>query len=312
MGVISRPIILTVPALCRTPLDQNAAVVLSAFRRCGAQGLEDCYSPVRGKALRGGSSTVLHTHGRHGHSPPPRHRLATSGGYAAQGARWEPLPYLPYDLLRRQWPWHLLTMRRHTRKTEAIHPWVAACFRTSPNGRVTNGQQGTVPAPSQSLARDVAQDVGSPPIAVRRIAPSDGQRVPYHDRSHRTDRMEHATVAVATCIGRMGQHTVPKGFTRSRSDGVPATKTFAKVQGMLHAALAKVEGIIKGAVPISARFTSRQRYEPSTGRDPLVCPHCPHEMGVWRLWHPTDGVIYDEGEVMKRGTYASTGPRAGP
>jgi len=219
---------------------------------------------------------------------------------------------VPYDLLRRQWPWHLLTMRRHTRKPEAIHPWVAACFRTSPNGRVTNGQQGTVPAPSQSLARDVAQDVGSPPIAVRRIAPSDGQRVPYPDRSHRTDRMEPATVAVATFIGRMGHHTVPKGFTRSRSDGGPAPKPFAQVQVMLHAALAKGEGIIQGAVPISARFTSRQRYEPSTGRDPLVCPHCPHEMGVWRLWHPTYGVIYDEGEVMKRGTYASTGPRAGP
>jgi len=29
-------------------------------------------------------------------------------------------------------------------------------------------------------------------------------------------------------------------------------------------------------------------------------------MGVWRIWHPTYGVIYDEGEVIKRGTYAST------
>ena len=29
-------------------------------------------------------------------------------------------------------------------------------------------------------------------------------------------------------------------------------------------------------------------------------------MGVWRIWHPTYGVIYDEGQVIKRGTYAST------
>jgi hypothetical protein len=35
-------------------------------------------------------------------------------------------------------------------------------------------------------------------------------------------------------------------------------------------------------------------------------------MGVWHIWHPTYGVIYDEGEVSKRGTYASTAPRAGP
>jgi hypothetical protein len=40
-GVISRHIILTVPAMCRTTLYQNAAVVLSAFMRCGAQCLDD-------------------------------------------------------------------------------------------------------------------------------------------------------------------------------------------------------------------------------------------------------------------------------
>ena len=50
----------------RTPFYQNAAGVLSAFMRCGAQCLDDFYSTVRGKALRGGSSTVLHTHGRKG------------------------------------------------------------------------------------------------------------------------------------------------------------------------------------------------------------------------------------------------------
>ena len=42
------------------------------------------------------------------------------------------------------------------------------------------------------------------------------------------------------------------------------------------------------------------------------CPHCRGEMGLWRIWHPTYGVIYDEGEVIKRGRYASTAPRAGP
>jgi hypothetical protein len=65
-GVIYRHIILTVPAMFRTTFYQNAAVVLSAFMRCGAQCLDDFYSTVRGKALKGGSITVLHTHGRNG------------------------------------------------------------------------------------------------------------------------------------------------------------------------------------------------------------------------------------------------------
>jgi hypothetical protein len=52
-----------------------------------------------------------------------------------------------------------------------------------------------------------------------------------------------------------------------------------------------------------ARLTYRQRYEQSTGRDPLSCPHCRGEMGLWRIWHPTYGVIYDEVQVIKQGTY---------
>ena len=134
----------------------------------------------------------------------------------------------------------------------------------------------------------------------------------YHYRSHRTERVERETVDVDTFIGRMVQHTVPKGFKRIRYYGMQATKTCAKMKVVIQAALGKVEGVVKGAVQIIARLTYRQRYEQSTGRDPLICPHCQGEMGVWRLWHPTYGVIYDEGEVIKRGTYASTAQRAGP
>src|SRR5215831_9053537 len=311
-GVIYRHIILTVPAMFRTTFYQNAAVVLSAFIRCGAQCLDDFYSTVKGKALKGGYITVLHTHGRNGHYHPHLHVLATSGGYDAQGARWEHLQYLPYDLLRRKWQWHLLSTLRQTLATDAIKQLVDRCFRTYPNGLVTNVQKGQVPSQYQSVARYVAKYVVSPPISVRRIDRYDGKRVTYHYRSHRTDRMEYETVEVATFIGRMIQHTMPKGFKRIRYYGVQATKTFAKVKIMIQTALAKVEGVVKGAVKIIARLTYRQRYEQSTGRDPLVCLHCGEEMQVWRIWHPTYGVIHDEGEVIKRGTYASSAQRAGP
>jgi len=311
-GVIYRHIILTVPAMFRTTFYQNVAVVLSAFMRCGGQCLDDFYSDVRGKALRGGYITVLHTHGRNGQYHPHLPLLATSGGYDDQGERWEHLNYLPYDLLRRTWQWHLLSMLRKTLKTDAINQLVDACFRKYPHGLVTNVQKGQVPSQYQSVARYVAKYVVSPPISVRRIDRYDGERVTYHYRSHRTERVEHETVGVETFIGRMIQHTMPKGFKRIRYYGVQATKPFAKVKGVIQAALAKVEGVVKGAVKIIARLTYRQRYEQSTGRDPLRCPHCQGEMEVWRIWHPTYGVIYDEGEVIKRGTYAASVPRAGP
>jgi hypothetical protein len=93
---------------------------------------------------------------------------------------------------------------------------------------------------------------------------------------------------------------------------VQATKTFAKVKVVMHTALAKVEGVVKGAGQIIARLLYRQRYKQSTGRDPLLCPRCRGEMGGWRLGHPTYGVIYDEVQVIKCGTYAATAQRAGP
>jgi hypothetical protein len=311
-GVIYRHIVLTVPAMFRTTFYQNAAALLSAFMRCGVQCMDDFLSTVRGKALQGGYIVVLHTHGRNGQYHPHLHLLATSGGFDRQGQRWEHLAYLPYALLRRKWQWHLLTMVRQTLQTEAIQRLVDACFTKYAQGLVTNVQKGTVPTQAQSVARYVAKYVVSPPIAVRRIDGYDGERVTYHYRSHRTERVERETVDVQTFIGRMVQHTLPKGFQRIRYYGVQATKTFAKVKVLIHEALAKVKGVVQGAIKIIARLTYRQRYERSTGRDPFRCPHCGEEMGVWRIWHPTYGVVYDEGEKIQRGTYTSSAQQAGP
>ena len=145
-GVIYRHIILTVPAMFRVTFYQNTAVVLSAFMRCGAQCLDDVYSTVRGKALRGGYITVLHTHGRNGQYHPHLHLIATSGGYDSSGERWEHLTYLPYERLRRKWQWHLLTMLRQTLQTDTVNQLVDTCFRKYPNGLVTNVQKGAVPS----------------------------------------------------------------------------------------------------------------------------------------------------------------------
>src|SRR2546426_12097968 len=134
-------------------------------------------------------------------------------------------------------------MVRQTLKTKAIHQLVDGCFKKYPNGLVTNVQRGNVPSEYQSLARYVAKYVVSPPIAVRRIDRYDGARVTYHYRSHRTERVEHETADVATVLGRMVQHMVPKGCKRIRYDGGQATKTFATIKVLLHEALAKVEGV---------------------------------------------------------------------
>jgi Putative transposase/Transposase zinc-binding domain len=311
-GVIYRHIVLTVPALLRTTFYHNATVVLSALMRCGVRCLDDVYSRVSGRTLKGGYIMVIQTHGRNGQYNPHLHCIATSGGWDHTAQQWVHLDYVPYPLLRKKWQWHLLTMLRQTVQTDALRKLVDACYRQYPNGFVTNVQKGDVPSRYQSLATYLAKYVVSPPISLRRIDRYDGQQVTYHYRSHKSERVERETVDVYTFIGRMVQHVFPKGFQRVRYYGVQATKTFAKLKRMIHEALAKVQGIVKGAIKIIAPLTYRQRYQRSTGRDPLRCPHGQSDMGVWRIWHPTYGVIHDELKAIRRGKYASQAPRADP
>ena len=311
-GVIYRHIVLTMPALLRTTFYQQSQALLSPFMRCGRRCLDDVFSRISGRPLTGGYIMVIQTHGRNGQYNPHLHIIATSGGWDRQAQQWVHLDYVPYPLLRKKWQWHLLTMLRQTVKTSAIRRLVDTCYTRYREGFVTNVQKGEVPARYQSLARYLAKYVVSPPISLRRIDRYDGHHVTYHYRSHKSERVERETVDVYIFIGRMVQHVLPKGFQRVRYYGVQATKTFTTLKGLIQEALAKVKGLIKGAIKIIAPMTYRERYQQSTGRDPLRCPHCHAEMGIWKIWHPKYGVIYDELEVIKKGKYASQAPRAAP
>ncbi len=285
-GVIYRHIVLTVPAILRQTFYQQSKAFLSPFMRCGVRCLDDVFSRVSGKNLKGGYIVVLQTHGRNGQYNPHLHCIATSGGWDQQARQWIHLDYLPDSMRRKKWQWHLLTMVRQTVKTKETKRLVDACYTRYREGFVTNVHKGDVPSRYQSLATYLAKYVVSPPLSLRRIDRYDGQRVTYHYRSHKSERVEQETVEVSTFIGRMVQHVFPKGFKRVRYDGV--------------------------AIKIFAAKSYRERYQASTGRDPLICPHCKEEMGIWKIWHPKYGVIYDELEAMRRGKYASQAPRADP
>ena len=167
--------------------------------------MDDVWSRVGGRTLKGGSMLVIQTHGRNGQYNPHLHIIATSGGWDLQAQQWVPFEYVPYRLLRKKWQWSLLTMLRQTVQTDEINRLVDVCYQRYPNGFVTNVQKGDVPTRYQSLATYLAKYVVSPPISLRRIDRYDGHRVTYHYRSHSTEPVEHETVDVETFIGRMVQ-----------------------------------------------------------------------------------------------------------
>ena len=309
-GVIYRHIVLTVPDVLRTPFYQNADVLLSPFMKCGVKCLDEFFSEVSGKALKGGYIVVVQTHGRNGQYNPHLHIIATSGGWDGQAEQWVHLGFLPYPMLHKKWQWYALEMCRETLKTNDMNRLVKSCYDKYPNGFVANVQKGDVPSRYQSLARYLAKYVVSPPISLRRIDRYDGSYITYHYRSHRSERVEWERVDVYTFIGRMIQHSFAKGFKRIRYYGVQATKTVEKLKGLIRQALAKVGSIVKGAIKIVAAKSYRKRYRESSGRDPLICPHCKHEMSLWKVWHPKYGVVYDELDAIRRGRYEWAGRSA--
>ena len=143
---------------------------------------------MSGKTLKGGYIVVIQTHGRNGQYNPHLHIIATSGGWDEQAQKWVHLGYLPYPMLHK-WQWHALEMVRETFGTPEIDRVVDACYETYPNGFVANVQKGDVPSRYQSLATYLAKYVVSPPISLRRIDRYDGQRVTYHYRSHKSERV---------------------------------------------------------------------------------------------------------------------------
>ena len=153
--------------------------------RCGVRCLDDCFSRVSGRPLKGGYIMVIQTHGRNGQYNPHLHVIATSGGWDAR-KQWRHLDYLPYPLLRKKCLWHLLTMLRQMVKSkERVHRLVDTCYTRYREGVCNQcAKRGCPPAVSE-LGAYLAKYVVSPPIALRRI---DRYRVTSHYRSHKSER----------------------------------------------------------------------------------------------------------------------------
>jgi hypothetical protein len=80
-GVIYRHIVLTMPAMLRPTFYQQSKALLSPFMRCGVRCLDDVFSRVRGKDLKGGTSSSSRPMAAMGNTT----RICTSSRRVADG-----------------------------------------------------------------------------------------------------------------------------------------------------------------------------------------------------------------------------------
>lgn len=304
-GVRYRHMILTVPEQAKIYFyrDRQEGRLLSALMRCGHECLEDVAAVAVKQKVKIGSIVVVQTNGRSGRYNPHVHIIMTSGGINEETGRWVDLGYFPYEIIHKKWRYHLFKMLKEMVLSQEMKSLIDTLYKKYPLGLVAHVSKGEVPERCRGLAKYLAKYVASPPIAIRRIVRYTGREVTYWYKDHRSKGKEVETVDVMTFIGRMVQHIVPKGFQRIRYYGLQATKTFEKWVLAIREGLRKAGRIIKGVYEVIRSKSYRERYKEMSGRDPMICRFCGHEMDLWKIWHPKYRTIYDEWEKIKAGKY---------
>lgn len=303
-GVPYRHTVLTVPDELRIYFYREARL-LSELMRVGIECLEDTLSTVLRRPVCGGYLVVVQTNGRSGSYNAHLHIIMTSGGITPSGRGGHfgvSLKYFPYKILHKKWQYHLFEMLKKQVPTREMRAKIDELYRKYPKGLVANIQKGEVPKRIRELAKYLAKYVVSPPISVRRIINYDGKRVKYWYNDHKSGKRKMEEVDVFCFIGRMVQHILPKGMQRIRYYGLHATAVYRKIRNRLGSILPQDATQCQETFTIS-RKRYRQRVIETTAKDPFVCSRCGGELILWRIWHPSYGVIYDEEERLKSGYY---------
>ena len=306
-GVAYRHTVLTVPDELRKYFYREARL-LSELMRVGIECLVDTLSTVLRRPVCGGYIVVIQTNGRSGSYNPHLHIIMTSGGIVANGRGghfWVTLKYLPYEILHKKWQYHLFRMLKERVPTQEMQAKINELYRKYPDGLVANIQKGEVPKRIRELAKYLAKYVVSPPISVRRMVSYDGKGVKYWYQDHKSGRRKMEEVDVFRFIGRMVQHILPKGMQRVRYYGLHAVAVYRKIYKKLRSILPADAAQGRETFAIS-RKSYRQKVRETTARDPFICSRCGGELILWKIWHPSYGVIYDEEKRLKSGQYERT------
>jgi hypothetical protein len=222
--------------------------------QCGVAMLSDALSWFKKVKREAGDVVVLETAGRAGHGNPHLHILMTSGGVTPQ-QKWREVDYFPFQVLHKEWQYHLFTMLKQRVGTRAIKAKLDVLWRKYARGLVAYLEEGKVPAGGEGLAYSLAKYGVSPPIFLRRILSYDGQRVRYWYNDHKTKQRQEEEVSALTLIGRMVHHILPQGFHRIRSYGLHATCKAKKVKGGLTALMVALGRLMKGTYRIVVHKT---------------------------------------------------------
>jgi len=120
-----------------------------------------------------------------------------------------------------------------------------------------------------------------------------GRSVEYCWQDHKSHQQERARVSAVEFIRRLVQHILPRGFQRVRYYGLHAVSIR---RGILEQVRRAIGAVLQLAFSfgelVMSKLGWRAKLKRKFGKDPLRCEHCGSEMVLWKVWTPTNGVVY--------------------
>jgi hypothetical protein len=290
IDVPHRHLVLTVAEELREVLFWHRSL-LKVMMDCAAKTALEVLQSQKSEAVAG-ILAVVHTFGRDLKFNPHVHLLMTEGGL--RGGQWEPIPFLPYALLRKKWQYHLLTeIKGRWAKNREDSRFIDRLFKENGQGFYVNGESQM--SSSRYAARYLGRYIARPALAEYKITSYDGQGVTFWYESHEEKRRVYRRLEAREFIERLIDHIPLKGFKMVRHYGLYARRS----KGIAWEILSKCGNFLQQSfafLSASAKVLGwRQRLIQAFGRDPLRCPRCGEEMELWRIWHPRYGDLFDLG-----------------
>lgn len=291
INVAHRHIVFTIPQELRDKIFTNRKLIKVMMDCASRSALEVLQS--RGTDAIPGIICVAHTFGRDLKFHCHIHLLLTEGGLTSEDS-WEDIPFLPYDLLRKKWQYHLLTeIKKCLPKTRENASFINHLFRENAKGFYVNGESKM--SSSRYTARYIGRYLARPALAEYRITGYDGREVIFWYKSHQTGNKVYKKLSAIEFIELLVDHIPPKGFKMVRRYGLYSRRSKHTAMEVLEGSKRFIQKSLEFISDIPAKLSWRERMIRSFGKDPLVCGSCHQEMELWRIWHPAYGTIYDLG-----------------
>ena len=289
INVAHRHIVFTIPEELRRSVF-NMLFLIRVMSDCASKTALEVLQSQGSEAIPG-ILAVVHTFGGDLKFNPHVHLLMTEGGLT-NGNAWKDIPFLPYNLLRKKWQYHLLTeVKKHLPKTREHAKFIDRLFKKNPKGFYVNGESKMTSA--RYTSRYIGRYLARPALAEYRISRYDGNQVKFWYESHETGKREYRTLNVVDFISRLITHIPLKGFKMVRRYGLYSRRSKGIPLETLKGCRRFVQMTLDFFKDLPKKLSWRQRLIASFGKDPLICPHCKQEMELWSIWHPDYGYIYD-------------------